>query len=112
MDTTDEPSTCTAAQLSGAWTGPNCDREIVCRGLCWSHYQQMLRHQATGKPLTPLRGRHGQLGGSPLVPVSTGVSAECALELDLIAVQHEPRSATVRLVLESWALRQKKAREG
>jgi hypothetical protein len=87
-----------ASKTPCSFTG--CPRPTVARGLCAAHHRQQLR----GRPLTQLRGEHGQIGAEPRKQVTTWIAPATHAALG-------PRpSATARDVLEAWA--KKKAGRG
>lgn len=72
---------------------PGCARSAVARGLCQAHYAQQRR----GRPISPLRGRHGQRDDEPMQRLpGLRVSARAAE-----AARRWP--AEIRAAIEAWA---------
>ena len=76
--------------------GPKCRRPATAKGLCNSHYKQLL----AGRPLTAIREK-----GSPLVLLSTRVPQE------VIDALGEDRVRKARTVLVAWARRNSRSHD-
>lgn len=87
----------------GREEGTLCGREILAKGLCSSHHQQLLRYGKRDR-LRPIRARDGvKLPGTTLwlSPHTAKIVRREAKRLKL------PNATIVRQVLDGWAAQQR-----